>query len=105
MYSRAFQDRPSFVPPHYGGTALSEETTAKKEACPTPQVTEEERTPCKETRREEPPFGASLLSRFLPHSIRGEDLLLLGVALLLLLDGCDDEFLPLLLLFLLIIRE
>lgn len=100
MYSREFSD--SRLPPRYGGTAFRERHRAPPR--------EEERPPCEETppppppceeRGHEPP---SLLDRLLPGGVELEDLLLLGLALLFLADGCDDGYLPLILLFLFIVR-
>ena len=115
MYSRSCSDQPSHLPPHYGGTALhgegcksepcrSEEhekkrEEAKRKDCPPPR-----REECPEDRPPQPPPERGLLSRLLPFDIKGDDLLLLGIALLLLGDGCEDEYLPLILLFLLIIH-
>ena len=72
---------------------------AKRKDCPPPR-----REECPEDRPPQPPPERGLLSRLLPFDIKGDDLLLLGIALLLLGDGCEDEYLPLILLFLLIIH-
>ena len=122
MYSRDFSDRKPIVPPDYGGTAYRRERE-KKEDPPSPKrpppqkehPREEgcrENPPChEEPCREEPPCredtkdgSRGLLGRLLPFGIREEDLLLLGIALLLLLDGCEDRYLPYILLFLLIVH-
>ena len=109
MYSRNFSDKPTHLPPHYGGTALhggqGREEKCKQEGRQKPPS--EER--CKEECREEkkavpPPPERGLLSHLLPFDIKGDDLLLLGIALLLLNEGCEDEYLPLILLFLLIVH-
>ena len=114
LYSREFSD--SRLPPRYGGTAFRERHRPPpcKEEGPPPR--EEKRRSCEEEgapgenappprpceeRGHEPP---SLLDRLLPGGVELEDLLLLGLALLFLADGCDDDYLPLILLFLFIIR-
>ena len=129
MYSRDFSDRIGGPPPEYAGTAWRreqekkdrppvEEGTARQdegppcheEACgekpPCHKEACGEKPPCREEpRREEREGGPkSPLLRHLPFGIREEDLLLLGLALLLLLDGCEDRYLPLVLLFLLIVH-
>ena len=107
MYSREFSD--SRLPPRYGGTALRERrhpSPCEEERPPC----EEERPPCEEAPPPPPPRvdkrnGAhSLLERLVPSGLPLEDLLLLGLALLFLADGCDDDYLPLILLFLFVIR-
>lgn len=114
MYSRSFSDQPTHLPPHYGGTALQGEgcrgeprrkeehehhrEEVRHKDCPPP------REECAADRPPPPPPERGLLSRLLPFDIKGDDLLLLGIALLLLGDGCEDEYLPLILLFLLIIH-
>ena len=114
MYSRDFSDRHA-LPPEYGGTALGRE---RREHTPPP--CEEERPQevhpspegegCREERPPPPPPREErgslfpLFGRLLPEGIDSSDLLLLGLAILLLLDGCEDELLPLLLLFLLIVH-
>ena len=96
MYSRDFSDRHPPLPPHYGGTAFGEGEERGREECPAPPPKcEEPSTP--------PPKGG-ILDGLLPFHLKGDDLLLLGLALLLLGDGCEDEYLPLLLLFLLIVH-
>lgn len=115
MYSRAFGDTGDRLPPHYAGTALKREPPReeyreepreeeRRESCAPPH--EEAHGPCdscegRADKREppRPPFHLAL-----PYGIRFEDLLLLGLAVLLWLDGCDDEYLPLLLLFLLVVH-
>ena len=116
MYSRSFSDQPTHLPPHYGGTALQSEgcqcEPCKKAEEHGHQCKEEHRRGCPPPRREEcaedrpppPPPEGGLLSRLLPFDIKADDLLLLGIALLLLKDGCEDEYLPLILLFLLIVH-
>ena len=116
MYSRTFSDKPH-PPPEYGGTVLSqnegrEDGHCRKEAHhrpPEPECQKPSEPPCgaqKECEGEHrpPPPERGLLSHLLPFDIKSEDLLLLGIALLLLNDGCEDEYLPLLLLFLLIVH-
>lgn len=115
MYSRSLQD-PGSLPPHYGGTVLREGGREKPSSpCPKPPE-REDCAPCREERPsahtppvdKEPCRGDSplpaLLSRLLPAGIESSDLLLLCLSLLLLTDGCEDEFLPLVLLFLLIVH-
>lgn len=118
MYSRHFSDRYT-PPPEYGGTAFAHHT-------PPHGAPPHEEPPCEEAHREEhsceepscspclppphrreeaPCHSERLLRGLLPSGISGEDLLLLGLALLLLLDGCEDRVLPYLLLFLLVVRE
>ncbi len=134
MYSREFSDTTEGrVPPHYGGTALGgrrhgEGDGGRHRPAPPPERREERNEERNEERgvghgrreqREEPcpppppppcedtAKGRGLsfaLRRLLPESIDTGDLLLLGLAILLLSDGCEDEFLPLILLFLLIIH-
>lgn len=118
MYSRSFSDKPPHLPPQYGGTALKggeengSEKGDKEEACSAPKKEEcEKDTGPQRDRGQEcagsrppPPPARGLLSHLLPFDIKGDDLLLLGLALLLLNDGCEDEYLPLILLFLLIIH-
>lgn len=110
MYSRAFQQSGEHLPPHYGGTALRQrehreaegDCERKEGQCPPP---EHERECPQDTHAEEacqPPPPAPHFP--LPYGIRLEDLMLLGLAVLLWLDGCEDEYLPLLLLFLLIVH-
>ena len=100
MYSREFSD--SRLPPRYGGTAFRERHR--------PPPCEEEKPPCEEAPPPPPPCEdkqketPSLAERLLPAGIELEDLLLLGLALLFLADGCDDDYLPLILLFLFIVR-
>ena len=113
MYSRDFSDRHP-LPPEYGGTALTHgrrEHTAPTEEdhCPPPsreEAGEEERTkrPPPPPPQEERGGLFPLFERLLPSGIDSGDLLLLGLAVLLLLDGCEDELLPLILLFLLIVH-
>ena len=118
MYSRAFGENGERVPPQYGGTALhrrerrdeereserlQEEGEDRVKECPrdeTEGVAPPPREECA-TKQETPCTGLRLP---LPYGIRLEDLLLLGLAVLLWLDGCEDEYLPLLLLFLLIVH-
>ena len=116
MYSRAFQEGGERLPPHYGGTALRQgqhrEDEREEERRPPPECEakcqrDTNREECCEPPREcspggEPPKGG--LHFLLPYGIRFEDLMLLGLAVLLWLDGCEDEYLPLLLLFLLIVH-
>ena len=97
MYSRTFSGRADHLPPHYGGTALREE--ARCEPPPPPCESEQAQSdaphaPCP------PPKGEGLL----PYGLSLEDLLLLGLAVLLWLDGCEDDYLPLLLIFLLVVH-
>ena len=99
MYSREFSD--SRLPPRYGGTAFRERHR--------PPPPEEERPPCEEAppppcKEEGEEKGGTLLGRLLPKDLSLEDILLLGLALLFLADGCDDDYLPLILLFLFVIR-
>ena len=116
MYSRTFSDKPSGVPPHYGGTALQGDGH-RREPCREeghkPREDEDCRKTCHEPPRSAngecdqtppPPERGGILSRLFPFDIKGDDLLLLGIALLLLSEGCDYEYLPLLLLFLLIVH-
>lgn len=119
MYSRSFSDKPPSLPPQYGGTALSGHGERDKDECDE----KEREKACKrdegkqsrfeekaehaegcEGKRPPPPPERGLLTHLLPFDIKGDDLLLLGIALLLLNEGCEDEYLPLLLLFLLIIH-
>ena len=95
MYSREFSDKHR-LPPHYGGTAFAEEERGCEEY-PAPD-------PCEKAPPPPPPPSRGLLDGLLPFHLKGDDLLLLGLALLLLSEGCEDEVLPLLLLFLLIIH-
>lgn len=126
MYSRDFSDKaPGGLPPHYGGTAFGrgrqKEPCPKEERCPSEQEREgisdaphrHEDEPCDDrgSHGKPPPPKTdctspkgSLLSRLLPFGNDSSDLLLLGLAILLLSDGCEDELLPLILLFLLIIN-
>lgn len=62
--------------------------------------------PCPAPGEKERPrgIGIPLLERWLPEGIESGDLLLFALAILLLLDGCEDSTLPLVLLFLLIVR-
>lgn len=118
MYSRSFSDKPTHLPPHYGGTALTGHGGKDRETCDeekqhkAPRHDEHEKK-CDEPSSEKPHGHAGerhsapergFLSHLLPFDIKGDDLLLLGIALLLLNEGCEDEYLPLLLLFLLIIH-
>lgn len=116
MYSRTFSDKPH-PPPEYGGTVLSQHGDEGRDKCreaPHCKPPEEECggpcAPCDTHEghdgghRPPPPHGRGLFSNLLPFDIKSDDLLLLGIALLLLNDGCEDEYLPLLLLFLLIIH-
>ena len=108
MYSREFSDRRRPPPPEYSGTALRPPPPPSCEERPTPPREErdspcEEEGPCRE--RDEASRPRGLLEGLIPRGISGEDLLLLGLALLLLLDECEDRLLPYLLLFLLVIRE
>ena len=107
MYSRTFSDKPH-PPPEYGGTALSQNEDGGRDKCreaPHCQPPEEEcHKPCNGEHHAPPPHGRGLFSNLLPFDIKSDDLLLLGIALLLLNDGCEDEYLPLLLLFLLIVH-
>ena len=120
MYSRSFSDGGD-LPPHYSGTALQrprEEPPhgTKEEAPPSCRADCKQEEPrhipdtCADAKKQEAsrqneecgqPEG--LLARLLP-GVAGGDLLLLGIALLLLFDGCEDEFLPLVLLFLLVVH-
>lgn len=112
MYSRSFSDKAPHLPPHYGGTALQGETCGRRRE----ETDEERKTEREECRRECPPRSEApctdtppprtrgLLSQLLPFDVKGDDLLLLAIALLLLGDGCEDDYLPLILLFLLIIH-
>lgn len=113
MYSRDFSDsRP--LPPEYSGTALGQ---GRRSEPPDEEVREAHHTAppeeggCDAERKTAPPSREEsrggilpLFERLLPKGVDPGDLLLLGVALLLLLDGCEDELLPLLLLFLLVIH-
>ncbi len=86
----------------------------RRESTPPPERKDcpcEDSPPKKTTCRERPDLcegdGGSLsglLGKFLPAGIEAEDLLLLGIALLLLADGCEDSYIPMILLFLLIIH-
>ena len=105
MYSREFSD--SRLPPRYGGTAFREkrrppphEEERPPHAEETPPCTETPPPSCEEKGAKPPSLG----ERLLPAGLPPEDLLLLGLALLFLTDGCDDDYLPLVLLFLLIVR-
>lgn len=103
MYSRTFCEGGDHLPPKYNGTALRREP---------PPSCECEEPPC--AKPEEPcpppscPEGAPRKTApwqlHLPYGIRLEDLLLLGLAILLWLEECEDEYLPFLLLFLLLIH-
>ena len=113
MYSRAFPNEHTELPPHYGGTALQGDGRKREqrhEECREPtekECHEPPRPPHEECGKDHPPpppERGGILSRLLPFDIKGDDLLLLGIALLLLNEGCEDEYLPLLLLFLLIIH-
>ncbi|MBQ2719813.1 MAG: hypothetical protein IJF73_07085 [Clostridia bacterium] len=120
MYSRDFSDRgEGRMPPEYHGTALGGRHRGADEERghrPPPKEPPPKEAPCDgdvEPREEagapgcdERPKGAGapLLGRFLPAGVDTGDLLLLGLAILLLSDGCEDEFLPLILLFLLIVN-
>ena len=123
MYSRNFSDREPIPPPEYGGTAWRREREEHEKA-PPPKG----RPPCKDAPRGEAPSGEEhahkespsakeegrrkeegaeregIFGKLLPFGIKEEDLLLLGIALLLLLDGCEDRYLPFILLFLLIVH-
>lgn len=117
MYSRSFSEGGGNLPPHYSGTALREQERdiPKKgkegeAVCEAP--TDGVCAPCPPPPQPPPPphGGAhggkalgGLLGRLLPGVDEG-DLMLLGIALLLLFDGCEDEFLPLILLFLLVVH-
>ncbi len=118
MYSRDFSDRRT-LPPEYGGTALARggrEHTPRghgEEKPPEPPPPDGEAredscrgdsTPPPSPSREEKGGFFPLFERLLPTGIDSSDLLLLGLAVLLLLDGCEDELLPLMLLFLLIVH-
>ena len=114
MYSRDFSDRHP-LPPEYGGTALVRERRAPPPPseegahCPPPREEDEEEAcptacPPPPPPREEGGGLFPLFGKLLPAGIDSRDLLLLGLAVLLLLDGCEDEVLPLLLLFLLIVH-
>ncbi len=81
-------------------SSCKEDSPCKEEPSCKERPHRREDHPCKE---EETGRG-SLLGRLLPFGIKEEDLLLLGIALLLLLDGCEDTSLPLILLFLLIVH-
>ena len=103
MYSRTFSDDHTDLPPHYAGTALHKDRH-KKPPCPEdskiPPPEEEYRKACHTPPRPPaedcteppppPPEHSGLLSRLLPFDIKGDDLLLLGIALLLLNEGCED---------------
>ena len=114
MYSRAFPNEHTELPPHYSGTALHSDGRKREhghEECREPQQKKECHEPPKPPHEEgggdcspPPPERGGILSRLLPFDIKGDDLLLLGIALLLLSEGCEDEYLPLLLLFLLIVN-
>jgi hypothetical protein len=114
MYSRDFSDRRP-LPPEYGGTALTHgrreqhtpnEEEGRRPPPPCEEACEEEcpKRPPPPPPREERSGILPLFERLLPAGIDTGDLLLLGLAVLLLLDGCEDELLPLLLLFLLIVH-
>ena len=117
MYSRSFSDKPH-LPPEYGGTALAQNEERGRADCkkepPCRPHEQQAHTPCDMPHdapcdgggghRPPPPPERGLLSHLLPFDIKSDDLLLLGIALLLLSDGCEDEYLPLLLLFLLIVH-
>ena len=110
MYSRDFSDKRPHLPPRYGGTAFTEgEPKRERRICEDTKAAKREceggdtlpptgEPPC------ERPRGRGFLDGLLPFDLKGDDLLLLGLALLLLNDGCEDEYLPLLLLFLLIVH-
>ena len=120
MYSRSFSDGGD-LPPHYSGTALQrprgELPHGTEEAVPLScradcKQEEPHRIPdthadthAQDASRQSEGCGKpqGLLERLLP-GVAGGDLLLLGIALLLLFDGCEDEFLPLILLFLLVVH-
>ena len=117
MYSREFSDKSErhSLPPHYGGTALHRE---KREEPARPPHTPPEECESHEPRKEDPcpkkeepchskersEGGFSLLRGLLRHGEDGGDLLLLLVAVLLLADGCEDDYLPFLLLLMLIVN-
>ncbi|MBO7293191.1 MAG: hypothetical protein J6V07_04580 [Clostridia bacterium] len=107
MYSREFSD--SRLPPRYGGTAFRERHRSPPREEERPPC-EEERPPCEEAPPPPPPREDkrrephALFEKLLPAGLPLEDLLLLGLALLFLADGCDDDYLPLILLFLFVIR-
>lgn len=102
MYSREFSDKRPHLPPHYGGTAFTEGEGAR----PCPEEVRGEGKPPPDAGAGCPPpqKRRGLLDTLLPFELNGDDLLLLGLALLLMNDGCEDEYLPLLLLFLLIVH-
>ena len=116
MYSRHFSDN-GILPPEYGGTALgrARHSDPPPQKHPTEECTQEERHPPLPSEEagcpERPPIPRSeggglspFLKRLLPRGVDPNDLLLLAIALLLLSDGCEDELLPLLLLFLLVVH-
>ena len=115
MYSRDFSDNRS-LPPQYDGTVLGRRGEAppeqrREEPCGPPPPERKGGEPCREDRKPpSPPKKEAkgnlfpLFERLLPEGIDSSDLLLLGLAILLLLDGCEDELLPILLLFLLIVH-
>ena len=104
MYSREFSDKRPHLPPRYGGTAFTEGEREREHTegghgeCKSPEP------PKGDGECAYPPPRRGLLDGLLPFELKGDDLLLLGLALLLLNDGCEDEYLPLLLLFLLIVH-
>ncbi len=133
MYSRDFRESEELrVPPHYHGTAVARQRPEQpQEPTPMPPPVEErgegqEASPSPDEipvaapahreppKREgscgkgDPPLPAgdwigSLLRKYLP-GVESADLLLLGIALLLLNDGYEDSWLPLLLLVLIVVR-
>lgn len=128
MYSREFSDTAEGrLPPHYGGTALGGRRHGEGDGGrhrPPPPSREEREERCEDPHHAEGREGArpcppppppceekvkgggltGALRHLLPESVDTGDLLLLGLAILLLSDGCEDEFLPLILLFLLIVH-
>ena len=119
MYSRDFSDKTvTGLPPQYGGTAFGRSKHREPPAPPPcqdtchsecqkkqePESKKEEHCPPPPPRPESAPILKGILGRLLPGGHEGSDILLVGLALLLLSDGCEDELLPLILLFLLLIH-
>lgn len=121
------------LPPHYDGTALRRARAEREGREETPPCQEDAHERCEpqgqdmhrdrerkprteapsdnDCRTENPPHGGrrddtppSFLRGLLHPGEDGGELLLLLVAVLLLADGCEDEYLPFLLLLLLIIN-
>ena len=97
MYSRETNE----LPQGYSGSVFREE---EKEVCP---VCREDARETRETEKGGskglfPLLGRFRVGRLIKERVDPEDLLLLGLALLLLIEDGEDDLFPLLLLFLLI---